>query len=282
MVSSDLSNAHSNRTKPEISVVINTLNEEKNIAACIASVKEIASEILVCDMNSDDHTVEIARSEGARIMYHLRTGFVEPARVSAIAEARSEWVLVIDADERMTNKLADQLLALAGQEDVDVVEFGKLYNYFGHYPKHGGFYLTDYPGFFRKNVYLSTVTENEGMIHQSFRNLQKSAKNIVRLDPEVFMLHEAYPTIEKYAIKTIGMYSAIEARERLSRGEQFSMWVLLLQPLVRFVKIYIFRQGYRDGLAGFILAVLFCCHLFTMRATMWFLEEQQNGSSEDR
>ena len=70
-----------------ISVVINTLNEENNIGACIESVQGFADEIVVCDMYSDDRTVEIAESYGAKVVFHERVGFVEPARFFAISQA---------------------------------------------------------------------------------------------------------------------------------------------------------------------------------------------------
>src|SRR5688572_27812596 len=94
---------------PGIAVVINTLNEESNIGNCIDSVLELADEIVVCDMHSEDRTLEIARQKGARVVLHPRTGFVEPARRFAISQARHEWVLVLDADERMTDMLAARL-----------------------------------------------------------------------------------------------------------------------------------------------------------------------------
>ena len=83
-----------------ITLVINTLNEEGHIAGCINSAKSIADEIIVCDMYSDDDTVKIAESLGAKIVFHERTGFVEPARHFAISKASYEWVLVLDADEQ--------------------------------------------------------------------------------------------------------------------------------------------------------------------------------------
>src|SRR5689334_9780742 len=95
-----------------ISVVINTLNEAINMAACIESVRSIANEIVVCDMHSDDDTAALAAQLGARVVLHDRTEFVEPARQFAIAQATCEWVLVLDADERLTTPLADRLREL--------------------------------------------------------------------------------------------------------------------------------------------------------------------------
>ncbi|MCX6704644.1 MAG: glycosyltransferase family 2 protein, partial [Candidatus Woesebacteria bacterium] len=90
----------------KISVVINTLNEEKNLPRAIASVKGLANEVVVCDMESGDKTVEVARSLGAKVFAHEKTGYVEPARNFAVSKASNPWVLVLDADEEVPDKLA--------------------------------------------------------------------------------------------------------------------------------------------------------------------------------
>ncbi len=97
---------------PGLSVVINTLNEERNIEDCLKSVQSVADEIVLVDMFSDDRTVDIARRYTDRIFFHERTGVVEPAREAALQQARGEWILVLDADERLSPELA------AGLRDV--------------------------------------------------------------------------------------------------------------------------------------------------------------------
>lgn len=82
----------------KISVVINTFNSERFLDACLKSVATF-DEIVLCDMHSTDQTCAIAEKYGCRIVYHERTGFVEPARNYAIAQASNEWVLVLDSDE---------------------------------------------------------------------------------------------------------------------------------------------------------------------------------------
>ncbi|MCX6704287.1 MAG: glycosyltransferase family 2 protein [Candidatus Woesebacteria bacterium] len=90
----------------KISVVINTLNEEKNLPRAIASVKGLANEIVICDMESEDRTVDLAKSLGAKVFTHGKTGYVEPARNFAVSKASNPWVLVLDADEEVPDKLA--------------------------------------------------------------------------------------------------------------------------------------------------------------------------------
>ncbi len=159
-----------------ISLVINTLNEEVHIADCIKSAQGIADEIIICDMFSEDRTVEIAKEFGATVIFHEKVGFVEPARYFAISKASRKWVLVLDADERLTEKLANKLLELTITDKYDLIKFGSLYNYFGGYVKYGGFYHQNWPRFFKKSQYLKTYDEEEEMIHLNFNNLALNTK----------------------------------------------------------------------------------------------------------
>lgn len=257
------------------SVVINTLNEEDNIEACIRSIQSFAREIIVCDMHSDDRTVEIAQSLGARIVYHERTGYVEPARYYAISQAQHDWVLVLDADERMTDFLAQRLQEIAQQNNVDLVLFGVLYNYFGGYVRYGGFYQTNFPRFFRRTTYLQTYQASETLVHQNFRELERADIPRIQLPGEYYILHEAYPTVEKYIYKTIGMYARLEAEQRVSKGERFVAWRMMAEPIREFLRKFLGRQGYRDGWRGFILATLYAVFRFAVWANIWFLQGTQ-------
>ncbi len=257
---------------PSISVVINTLNEENNIADCIRSVQGLADEIVVCDMYSDDRTAEIAELYGAKVVFHKRTGFVEPARYFAISQAQHEWVLVLDADERMTERLATRLRELARDKDVEVVSFWSLYWYFGGWVRHGSFFSDVWTRFFRKEIYLETYTSDEENVHNNFTAIRMRPNNL-RLGSEYYILHLAYPTIEKYVCKTLGMYARVEGEQYYRRGIRFSLFGLIGQPIRAFMGSFIVRQGYRDGVRGFVLAVLYAGYRFTVWANMWLLEE---------
>src|SRR5687767_9489854 len=207
---------------PAISVVINTLNEQANIGECIDSVHGFADEIVVCDMHSDDRTVEIAREKGARVVSHARTGFVEPARRFAISQARHEWVLVLDADERMTEPLGLKLKEIMAANTHDVVAFWSLYWYFGGWVRHGGFFSGQWRRFFRKQVYLETYVESDEQVHHNFESLARAAR-ICHLPRDYYIRHYAYPTVEKYLTKTLGVYARIEGEQYVKRGRRFSI-----------------------------------------------------------
>jgi len=256
-----------------ISVVINTLNEENNIRRCLASIKGIADEIIVCDMYSEDKTVAIAKEMGATIIYHEKTGYVEPARYYAISSAAYDWILIMDADEVMTENLATKLKEIVKAGRVDVVFAGILYNYFGKLVRHGGFFNNSRPRLFRKKIYLETYDKRDEFIHRGFTNLKEKGVNRIKLPLNYFVEHYPYPSIKSYIDKTIGMYALIEAENMFHQGEKFKFYKLIFQPLRVFVIAYILRAGFLDGLEGFILAILYAVFRFTVWANLWLLEK---------
>lgn len=259
-----------------ISVVINTLNEEANVGACIDSVRGLAEEIVVCDMHSDDRTAEIARVKGARVVLHPRTGFVEPARRFAIEHARCEWVLVLDADERMTPALAARLGEVARENAHDVVSFWSLFWYFGGWVRHGGFFSGHWRRMFRKAVYLSTYSESEERVHCNFECLTK-ARRILQLPGDYYIEHYAYPSVDKYVSKTLGLYARIEGEQHVRAGGRFSLPRMVWEPLKEFGARFLWLGGYRDGMRGFILACLFAGYRFCVWAHVWYLQNRGEG-----
>ena len=261
-----------------ITLVINTLNEEKNIPECINSAQRWVDEIIVCDMHSDDRTTEIAGKLGAKIILHERTGFVEPARYAAISQASNEWVLVLDADERMTDKLGRKLKEIAAENKYNAVSFGSLFNYFGGPIHHGGFFNNNWTRFFRKSTYLNTYSDKENIVHQNFNNLYRLGKDQrITLPKEYYILHDAYPTIEKYIHKTVDFYARVEARQLFEAGTKYSFWKMLYDPFKTFIMTYIIRMGFRDGIPGIILNFYYAAYRFNVWANLWFLEKRHSN-----
>lgn len=262
-----------------ISVVICTLNEEANIRRCIESVKCIADEIVICDGHSEDRTVEIAKEYGAKVIYREKDGHAEPSRYYAISSAAYEWVLSIDADEVMTGKLAEKLKEIVREDKADVVFLGILYNYFGKFIKHGGFFNNkNFPRLFRKKVYMETYDRRDEFVHHALFNLKEKANNRIKLPLDYFIEHYPYPNIKSYIDKTIGKYALIEAKNMFDEGEKFKLYKLVFEPLKVFVMAYIIRAGFLDGIEGFILTVLYSVFRFAVWANLWFLEKNSKVS----
>lgn len=265
----------------KISVVINTLNEEKNIVDCIKSVKSLADEIVVCDMHSEDKTVELAKQYGAKVFYYERIDHVEPARYYTISQTSYEWIVVLDADERMTKDLSDRLKNICSENKVDLVLVGVLFNYFGSYVKYGGFYSNTFPRIFRKSLYFKAYDKKEEKVHANFRNMEAKTKNKIQLPKDFYIIHEAYPTIQKYVHKTIGKYASLEANELHKQGEKFKLSKLILQPVKTFILLYFFKRGFLEGVRGLILCVLYSVFRFTVWANLWFLEQSKNKTNNE-
>jgi glycosyltransferase involved in cell wall biosynthesis len=260
----------------KISLVVNTLNEEQNIGSCITSASKWVDEIIICDMYSDDQTVAIAESLKARVVYHKRTGFVEPARHYAISQASHEWVLVLDADEKLTDKLGKKLQEIAQENKMDAASFASLFNYFGGPIYHGGFFNNNWTRFFRKSVYLETYTENEVIVHQNFNALFALGKNRRIVLPRAYYIdHNAYPTIEKYLTKTVDRYARIEAEQKYQRNERFSVTRMLYDSIKTFIMSYFVRRGFMDGTRGLILCVYYSLYRFNLWANLWSLHQQK-------
>jgi glycosyltransferase involved in cell wall biosynthesis len=261
-----------------VSVVINTLNEESNIAKCIGSILGFADEILICDMYSSDNTVRIARDLGARVIYHEKTSYVEPARYYAVNAASGEWVLILDADEQLTPGIRNELKTVVAEGKADLVRMGKLYYYFTRYIKHGGFYNKNYPLLFRKELYIKNYSHKNSGIFNGFTHLIDNAKEIRNIDKSYFILHNAYPSIEKYVVKTEGKYALIEAEAMQQEGKKFRLLMLLFDPLKTFIKKYFLQRGFVEGTNGFILCVLYSSYRFKVWANLWMLEKQNSGT----
>lgn len=256
-----------------ISVVINTLNEEANIGECIESVRVLANEIVVCDMHSQDRTTEIARHLGARVEF-VTADYCDFGRLRyfAVLQAQYDWVLVIDADERMTSQLAQKLLEIADESKYDVVFLNNLYWYFGGWVKHGGFFHHNWPRFFRREIYLSLYKDVDEEVHNDLSAI-KEVENHTILPRQYYLEHYAYPSIEKYMVKTLGAYAKVKAEQQFKYGKRFSLFQMIFTPIRIFLQKYVFQQGFRDGVRGLILAILFAGYRFAIWANIWLMEE---------
>lgn len=229
----------------KISVVINTYNAEKHLDEVLNSVKGM-DEILVCDMHSEDETLEIAKKHNAKIIFHEKTGFVEPARNFAISQAKNEWVLLLDADETVNTELKNYLQKIA-YEKPEIACFAiPRKNYFL-----GKFMHSAYPDYVYRFFRKSKINWPE-FIH-----------SIPTIDGEVFKINSNNKllAIEHLADDSIShtqnknnLYSTAEIPKR--QHKKVTFFKLLTSPFFWFFKYYFIKQGFRDGKEGFIFACL--------------------------
>lgn len=258
----------------KISVVINTLNEEKNIEQAINSVKW-ADEIIICDMHSEDKTVEIARRLGTKIFFYKKENYVELARNYAISKASSEWVLVVDADESISEALAEKIkeyiMKPISSNYVEIprknIIFGKWMNASMWWPDYQVRLFKRGSVLWNEKIHSKPVTKGEGL----------------KLPPEEqwAIVHQNYQGVSQF-IKRMNRYTDIQAKELQEAGYRFIWKDLLQKPLNEFLARFFAGQGYKDGLHGLALSLLQALSFLVVYLKVWeklnFKEQEINLS----
>jgi glycosyltransferase involved in cell wall biosynthesis len=261
-----------------ISLVINTLNEERNIAACIRSVGDFADEVVVVDMHSEDQTREIAAGMGAEVILHKREPYVEKARRFAVEQARGEWILLLDADERAPQPLLDELQAWMQDENVNVVQLRMTQLFMGRLLRHGAYSAATLFRFFRRDKYLAVAPQDsEATIHTGRPiGLATMPGQVVAKQPYI---HVAYPTLASYSRKWLEGYAFYEAEGWYKKGVGPSPFRLIFSPVIAFVGSYLYRLGFLDGVEGFMSSILWAMSRFLVQAHLYDFAANRRDNS---
>ena len=227
----------------KLSVTIITHNEAENIASCIKSVSW-ADEILVVDALSTDDTADIAKSLGALVYQRKWTNFSDQ-KSFALSKASHEWVLSLDADERVSPELAEKIQSLLREEPAcDGYWIPRKTFYLGKWIQHSGWY----PGYqlrlFRKDKTHLTVRK----VHEGF----EVEGRICHLKGDIF--HYTADTLDDHFRKLL-LYSTLEAEEKSGRRE-IHWYDIFLHPMSAFFRKYIAQRGFLDGREGFLLSTM--------------------------
>lgn len=242
-----------------VTAVLTTLNEEKNIARCLDSVRWV-DEIVVVDSFSWDRTIELARTYTNRVYQHEYLGSSRQVQ-QAVEYAASEWVLVIDADEEVTPELAAEIRsALASATGVSGYEILRKPSAFGNWIEHGGWYPDYQFRLFRKSDYRAEHQE----VHGGFTTNGRRG----RLNG--LLLHHTYPTIYSY-VEKMNDYTSLQVSNKLKVEPDIEVpkSKLILSPLSHFLRMYFSKKGYKDGFHGFVLALLDATYTFLLYAKIW-------------
>lgn len=244
-----------------LSVVINTFNEEENIERAIKSVS-FADEILVCDMYSDDNTAVIAKKLGAKIIFHKRLPFVEPARNFVISKAEGDWILVLDSDEEIPESLKDKILEVISKEGVvTFVEIPRQNIIFGKTMR-ASMWWPDYNiRLFKKNAVLWS-----NKIH-SKPKAQGQGLRLGEME-RLAIIHHHYDSISQFLSK-MDRYSSVQARELKESGYEFDWRDLISKPLGEFLSRFFANRGFEDGIHGLALSLLQSFSHFVMYLKTW-------------
>ena len=256
-------------SKVPISVYLLTFNEEANIRAALESVAW-AAEIVVVDSFSIDKTEQICREFTDLFFQHKFEGFGR-LRNQAIAYTTHDWILSIDADERVSRELYEEIIMLMQcGPPADAFFVPRKSHFLGQWIRYGGWY-PDYrqPQFFHR----LRMKYREDLVHESFEFMNDAERQVGYLHGHV--LQYPFHTISHY-LEKMHRYSSLCAESMFHEGQQFHIHQLISHPLFTFFKMYLLRQGFRDGIAGLVLAGLYASYTFTKYAKLWAYYDQNS------
>lgn len=242
-------------SRPPLTVLIPTLDEERNLAACLATVA-FADEIVVVDSHSRDRTVEIARAHGARVLARAFDDW-SSQKNWALAQCTHPWVLCVDADERVTPALAAAIAALPAEPPADGYRVLRANRFLGQPIRYSGWQDDHVLRLFRRDR-----GRFAGAIHERVRGLARVADLPGGLD------HDPYPTWPDYERK-LWRYARAGARAAYAAGRRSGPGAMLIRPPARFLRMYLAQQGFRDGGAGLALCGLSAVAVFLKYAFLW-------------
>jgi glycosyltransferase involved in cell wall biosynthesis len=228
----------------QLSVVIITYNEQRNIGRCIDAIKTIADEIVVVDSFSTDETVNIAAQKGARIITHKFEGHIQQKNY-AITQASFPHILSLDADEMPDETFLQQIIEAKSNWQYDGYSVNRLNNYCGTWIRHGAWYpdvklrLWDS----RKGKWAGTNP------HDRFEMIEGSSVKHIPGN----ILHYSYQRVEEHRKKS-DYFSTIAANAYFEKGKSGSGIKVMVNPVFRFLRDYIFKLGFLDGKYGFTIA----------------------------
>ncbi len=247
----------------KLSVITLAFNEEHNIAECLATVRW-ADEILVIDSGSTDRTVERARQFTDKVLNVEWRGYGATKNL-ALQHATGEWILWLDADERVPDDLAAEMQDALRRNDHAIAGYSvpRRAYFLGRWIKHCGWYPGRVTRLFRKaNARFTERNVHEQLVVDG---------RIAELKND--LLHYTDPNLYHYFHK-FNRYTSLAAADLHAAGKKFSMLDILLRPAFLFLKMYVVKRGFLDGIQGFILCVVSSAYVFTKYAKLWELQQR--------
>ena len=229
----------------KISVVIITLNEEKNIERCLKSIQGVADEVIIIDSGSKDKTIEIAAKYSAIVLKKEWMGYSGQKNYGNAA-ATNDIILSLDADESLSDELKNNILEIKKNDIAGVYGFSRLTNYCGTFVKHGGWYPD-----FKIRIFNRKKVSWSGHIHENLIGFSQDEIKALQGD----CLHYSYYSEEEHW-KQAEKFSILAAEDLYNRGKKSSVFKLFFSPMVRFVSGYFLKLGFLDGRAGFKIAYI--------------------------
>jgi glycosyltransferase involved in cell wall biosynthesis len=250
----------------ELSVVIITLNEEKNIATCIESVRQVANEIVVLDSYSTDKTIDIARKEGA-VVYQQEFKGYGLQKNAALQHSSFDFVLSLDADEVLNSALVKAILYEKKFPSADAYIMNRCNNYCGKFIRHGSWYPDKKIRLFNKRI----GKWSNDLVHEKIE-ISSEAK-IKELKGDI--LHYSYLTIAEHIAQN-NKFSTLSSESLFKKGRRTNIFKVIVNPVWAFFLSYFMRAGFVDGFYGFVIAVNISHLTFLKHAKLMMLQRSKN------
>lgn len=246
----------------KISAVILTKNEEKNIKDCLQTLS-FADEIIVIDDDSNDKTRQIAKKLGAKVFERRLDNDFSSQRNFGLNKAKGEWILFVDADERISSALRAEILNF---------QFS-IFN--GAYLRRKDYFLGRWLNFGETaHVKLLRLAKKDAgqwkrKVHETWV-IEKGRVGELKSP----LLHYPHATVSEF-LKQINEYADFNARQFFDEGKRFQLWEMLLLPTAKFFFNYFIRFGFLDGFPGFVLAIMMAWHSLISRVKLWEIQSKK-------
>ncbi len=238
-----------------LSAVIITRDAAAPLPECLQSVR-FADEILIVDSGSQDATREIAKRHGARFLHQDWLGYGKQKQF-AVERAAHDWVLCLDADERVSPELAHRIQDALRAPAYFAYDMPRCNRFMGRWLRHG----EGYPDPNLRLFHRGHARWSDDPIHEHV----VTTEPVERLHGD--LLHETESTLAEYLDKQ-NRYTTLQAERLHAQGKRVTAWRVVLSPMARFIKFYFLRLGFLDGLPGFVHIAIGCFNSFTKYAKL--------------
>lgn len=247
-----------------ISAIILTKNEEANILDCIKSLSW-CDEVIIIDDNSKDRTTEIAKKLNAKIFTHSIDDDFSAQRNFGLSKAKGDWILFLDADERVSDALAFEMSNIANQ-----VTDQALGAYKGFYIKRIDFIWGRKLKFGETagKKFLRLAKKNSGRWEGKVHEKWNVKGNIGILKNPI--AHFPHKTVQEFLVE-INYYTTIRAEELYKKGSHVNVASIMIYPLGKFILNYFIKKGFLDGVPGLIISIIMSFHSYLVRGKLWLL-----------
>ena len=255
----------------KLSVIIITKNEALNIRACVDSVR-FANQLIIVDSGSTDGTVALAHDLGAEVIETTDWPGFGPQKNRALAAAQGEWVLSLDADERIPETLRDEILLAIKSPHHDAYAVPRLSSFCGQFIRHSGWY----PDYVVRLWRRGAATFSDNLVHE--RVLVQRGSTGQLTTP---IIHYSYRTDSDF-LRKLEHYSELGAQQAFNDGKRATLRKALLHSLSAFLRSFVFKRGFLDGRSGLVVALCAAQTTYHKYFKLMLLSEAESGRGRNR